>query len=138
MDQNGAKFVPRPIRVSEIRRLQTEGRTNKPQSINATVWHVLKETFYEYAEMSKVNGMYYLRKNVTSGFPRLLWVLIIGSLFSLGVVLVILLWRKYVDSPTRMTVASEMSILQVPYPGITICHPQSVMDYKAEKLVDKL
>ncbi|EAT45221.1 AAEL003470-PA [Aedes aegypti] len=88
--------------------------------------------------MSKVNGMYYLRKNVTSGFPRLLWVLIIGSLFSLGVVLVILLWRKYVDSPTRMTVASEMSILQVPYPGITICHPQSVMDYKAEKLVDKL
>ncbi|XP_058827422.1 sodium channel protein Nach-like [Topomyia yanbarensis] len=37
-----------------------------------------------------------------------------------------------------MTVAAEMTILQVPFPAVTICHPQSVMDYKAEKFVDKL
>ncbi|XP_055594577.1 sodium channel protein Nach-like [Uranotaenia lowii] len=88
--------------------------------------------------MTKVNGMYYMRRNVTSGFARLIWVTILTTLFSLGVALVFLLWRRYVDSPTRMTVASEMKILQVPFPGITLCHPQSVVDYKAEKFVDKL
>lgn len=82
--------------------------------------------------------MYYMRRNVTTGFARFVWVTILSTLFSLGVLLVVLLWKKYLDSPTRMTIASDMSILQVPFPGITICHPQSLLDYKAVKFVEKM
>ncbi|XP_053686211.1 sodium channel protein Nach-like [Sabethes cyaneus] len=134
-------FVPHPIRVSQLNHYRIDNPVptvpkHKPKRV--TFREVIRETFYDYAEMTKVNGMYYLQRNVTSGIPRLLWIVLLATSLCLGVVLVFLLWKKYVDSPTRMTVAPEMAVLQVPFPAVTICHPQSVMDYRAEKLVDKL
>lgn len=35
------------------------------------VWDTIKQTFYDYADTTKVNGMVYLRKNKTKGIQRL-------------------------------------------------------------------
>ncbi|XP_039438732.1 sodium channel protein Nach-like [Culex pipiens pallens] len=138
MNHQPGNFIPRPVRVSQLGHLRNGDGSNPSQRRKVTAWAVLRETFYDYALMTKVNGMYYMRRNVTTGFARFVWVTILSTLFSLGVLLVVLLWKKYLDSPTRMTIASDMSILQVPFPGITICHPQSVLDYKAVKFVEKI
>lgn len=138
MNHQPGNFIPRPVRVSQLGHLRNGDGSNPSQRRKVTAWAVLRETFYDYALMTKVNGMYYMRRNVTTGFARFVWVTILSTLFSLGVLLVVLLWKKYLDSPTRMTIASDMSILQVPFPGITICHPQSVLDYKAVKFVEKM
>lgn len=138
---SSSNFVPHPIRVSQLKHYRIDHpvpTAPQPKPKRVTFRDVIRETFYDYTEMTKVNGMYYLQRNVTSGIPRLLWIVLLATSLCLGIVLVFLLWKKYVDSPTRMTVAPEMAILQVPFPAVTICHPQSVMDYRAEEFVDKL
>lgn len=89
------------------------------------IFHVFSDTFYEYADITKVNGMYYLRRGVTSGALRVLWSFIMIGLFSFAISLVYLLYRRFVESPTRVTIAPSFSIEQIPFPGFTICHPQS-------------
>ncbi|XP_055527647.1 sodium channel protein Nach [Wyeomyia smithii] len=141
MNPGGRSFVPHPIRVSQLTHHRIDypvSTVPQPKPTRVIFCDVIRETFYDYAKMTKVNGMYYLQRNITSGIPRLLWIALLATSLCLGIVLVFLLWKKYVDSPTRMTVAQEMGILQVPFPAVTICHPQSVMDYRAEKFVRKL
>ncbi|CRL01765.1 CLUMA_CG014981, isoform A [Clunio marinus] len=94
--------------------------------------------FYEYANITKVNGMYHLRKNVTTGWLRLLWSCIILSLLCFAGTLNYMLYRRYIDSPTRVTIAAPMPISSIPFPGVTICHPQNVMEYKSMEFVKKL
>lgn len=94
---------------------------------------VIVDTFYEFAGITKVNGMYYLRRYVTHGFQRFLWSCIMISLLSFAATLIYLLYRRFIDSPTRVTIASPMAIHEIPFPGITICHPQNVMEYKSEE-----
>uniref|UniRef100_A0A1S4H4X8 Uncharacterized protein n=4 Tax=gambiae species complex TaxID=44542 RepID=A0A1S4H4X8_ANOGA len=135
-------FQPKPVRVSQLPRYRNrqQNRTTfgKAKGIGQLVWDAVRDTFYDFASMSKIHGMYYLQRQVTTGFVRLLWIAIIVAFFVFGIVLIYLLWQKFVDSPTRMTIASEMKIVQVPFPGITLCHPQSVVDYKAERFVEKI
>ncbi|XP_035787391.1 sodium channel protein Nach-like [Anopheles albimanus] len=138
-------FRPKPVRVSQLPHYQQTnrgagnfGRGAYHIGSGQLLWNTLKETFYEFASISKIHGMYYLQKQVTSGLMRLLWIVIIAAFFAFGVALIFLLWEKFIDSPTRMTIASEMKIMQVPFPGVTICHPQSVMDYKAQRFVESI
>uniref|UniRef100_A0A182K6C4 Uncharacterized protein n=1 Tax=Anopheles christyi TaxID=43041 RepID=A0A182K6C4_9DIPT len=135
-------FQPRPVRVSRLpryrNRQQNKTTFGKAKGIGWLAWEAVRDTFYDFASMSKIHGMYYLQRKITTGFVRLLWIAIIATFFGFGIVLIYLLWQKFVDSPTRMTIASEMKIVQVPFPGITLCHPQSVVDYKAERFVEKI
>lgn len=47
------------------------------------------------------------------------------GLFSFAITLLFLLYRRYIDSPTRVTIDKNLSIEDIPFPGITVCHPQS-------------
>lgn len=112
----------------------------KKHQKDSTLMKIMKlftEVFYEYAAITKVNGMYYLRRNVTSGWLRVLWSGIMISLLSFAATLIFLLYRRYLDSPTRVTIAPPMSINSIPFPGVTICHPQNVMEYKSKEFVKK-
>lgn len=91
----------------------------------------VSETFYEFCEMTKVNGLYYLRRGTTTGVKRLIWALIPLPLFAVAIFLGYALWQRYSGAPTRMIIDTPLAILDVPFPAITICHPQSVIDYKA-------
>lgn len=102
------------------------------------LFKVLTATFYEYAAITKVNGMYYLRQFVTSGWLRVLWSCIMIFLLSFAATLIYLLYRRYLDSPTRVTIAQPLSISSIPFPGVTICHPQNVMEYKSKEFVKKM
>lgn len=102
------------------------------------ILNIFIAVFYEYANITKVNGMYYLRQSVTTGWLRVLWSCIMICLMSFAATLIILLYRRYLDSPTRVTIASPMSINSIPFPGITICHPQNVMEYKSQEFVKKM
>ena len=140
------KFTVHPVRVSKLTNIsrfypgspQNDNLKGTKVKTRSAIWQGIKNTWFEYAEMTKVNGMYYLRRNVTSGLPRIIWTIIITTLFSLAGVLLFFFWRKYVTFPTRVNVASPMTTLQVPFPAITICHPQSVMDYKIEKFMNNV
>ena len=99
---------------------------------------VLTAVFYEFAEITKVNGMYYLRRGVTTGWLRLLWSCIMISLLSFAATLIYLLYRRYLDSPTRVTIAPTLSINEIPFPAVTICHPQNVMEYKSREFLKKV
>lgn len=99
---------------------------------------VLIATFYEYAGITKVNGMFYLRKFVTRGWLRFLWSCIMIGLLSFAATLIYLLYRRYLDSPTRVTIASPKSINTIPFPAVTICHPQNVMEYKSKEFVKRV
>lgn len=85
---------------------------------------VITATFYEYAAITKVNGMYYLRQFVTSGWLRNVWNCIMIGLLTFAATLIYLLYRRYLDSPTRVTIGTPMRINEIPFPGVTICHPQ--------------
>lgn len=101
-------------------------------------WIAIKETFYEYTAITKVNGMFYLSKNMTSGFSRVLWSVLPIIILIFGLIMVTLLYEKYLDSPTSMTIARPLTILKVPFPAITICHPQNVMDYKIHNFLNHM
>lgn len=99
--------------------------------------NVIIDTFYEFASITKVNGMYYLRRYVTKGFERFMWSCIMIFLLSFAASLVYLLYRRFLDSPTRVIIAQPLGIHEIPFPGITICHPQNVMEYKTKEFVRK-
>lgn len=109
----------------------------KKDSVKLKVKKVFIATFYEYAEITKVNGMFYLREFVTSGWVRVLWSCIMIGLLSFSATLIYLLYGRYVTSPTRVTIASAMPINSIPFPGLTICHPQNIMEYKSREFVKK-
>jgi Amiloride-sensitive sodium channel len=98
--------------------------------------NVIIDTFYEFANITKVNGMYHLRRHVNHGFLRVLWSIIMISLLSFAATLIYLLYRRFLESPTRVTIAPPMGIHEIPFPGITICHPQNVMTYKSEEFLN--
>jgi hypothetical protein len=112
-------------------------KKHRQDSTMKKLFKVIVEVFYEYAAITKVNGMYYLRRNVTSGWLRVLWSIIMIILMSFAATLIFLLYRRYLDSPTRVTIAPSMSINSIPFPGVTVCHPQNIMEYKSRDFIRK-
>lgn len=110
-------------------------RNYNKKSVAKKLLEVIFELFYEYANITKVNGMYHLRRLVTTGWLRILWSCIMIGLLSFAATLIYLLYRRYLDSPTRTTISVPLSINEIPFPAITICHPQNVMDYKSVEFV---
>lgn len=127
------KKLKKPKKIGNI--LLTDPRKYQTESVFSKILRVIFDTFYEFAGITKINGMYYLRRFVTHGFQRILWSCIMISLLSFAITLIYLLYRRYIDSPTRVTIAAPLSIHDIPFPGITICHPQNVMEYKSKEFV---
>jgi Amiloride-sensitive sodium channel len=118
--------------------LLVDSKKHLKDSTLRKIFKVLIATFYEFAAITKVNGMYYLRQSVTHGWLRLLWSCIMISLLSFAATLIYLLYRRYLDSPTRVTIDPPMSINSIPFPAVTICHPQNVMEYKSREFVKRV
>jgi len=118
--------------------LIVDPKKHRKDSMTKRLANVFSDTFYEYADITKVNGMHYLRRFVTSGWLRFMWSCIMISLLSFAATLIFLLYRRYLDSPTRVTISSPMPIVELPFPAITICHPQNIMEYKSKEFVKKL
>ena len=135
---NVKEFIKKDKEEIAINVLMLKKNKNVQLSTLKKVQNVLTEMFYEYTDITKINGMFYLRKFVTKGLQRLLWCFFLTSYLTLGITLVFLLWKRYLDSPTRTTIASPKTTLEVAFPAVTICHPQSVIDYKAEEFVNKM
>ncbi|XP_052873493.1 uncharacterized protein LOC128278806 [Anopheles cruzii] len=138
-------FQPRPVRVSQLPHYQQRHHLkgslgHRFPRVHSTrlLWNAFKETFYDFTSVSKIHGSHYLQRHVTRGPSRVLWVGIILSFFVFGVALIVLLWQKFLDNPTRVTIASDMKLVEVPFPGVTLCHPQSVVEYKAKRFVERM
>lgn len=132
-------LMPKDEKLKKPKASQNVLLFNSKKHQQASPWkkirNVLIDTFYEFAGITKVNGMYYLRRFVTRGWLRLLWSCIMIGLLSFAATLIYLLYRRYLDSPTRVTIDSPKPINLIPFPGVTICHPQNVMEYKSRKFV---
>lgn len=101
-------------------------------------WKTIKQTFYDYADTSKVNGMVYLRRNKTKGIERWIWIIFIISTLIFGAFLVSKLWRKFFEVPTLMTIDAPQLVSEIYFPAVTICHPQTVIEYKSKIFVEKM
>uniref|UniRef100_A0A336M005 CSON006246 protein n=1 Tax=Culicoides sonorensis TaxID=179676 RepID=A0A336M005_CULSO len=98
---------------------------------------VLTEVFYDFAENTKINGMHYLKRGVTTGILRILWAIWMITMLCFGAYIAILLWDSFVYSPTRVT-SDSVFVKEVPFPAVTICHPQSIMDYQVERFLKEI
>lgn len=96
---------------------------------------ILIDLFYEYAANTKVNGLYYLRRGKTSGALRVLWTAIPISILLFGSYLVYQLASQFNAVPTLMIIDRPRPVHAVPFPAVTFCHPQTVLDYKARQFV---
>lgn len=118
--------------------LIVNAKQRQKDSLARKILIVIAKTFYEFAEVTKVNGMFYLRKHSTRGWLRFLWSCIMIGLLSFAATLIYLLYRRYLDSPTRVTIAAPKPIISIPFPAVTICHPQNVMEYKSKEFVKRV
>lgn len=120
----------------EIKWISEHPKSKKPKKSNLKKSVV--KTFQEYCLYTKVNGFYFHQNGVTKGLEHILWIIIPILIFLFGIFMIILLWLRYLAFPIRMTIGTPLTTVQIPYPGITICHPQSVIDYKIEPFLSKL
>ncbi|XP_063706201.1 sodium channel protein Nach-like [Culicoides brevitarsis] len=54
-----------------------------------------------------------------------------------GAYIAIKLWESFIYSPILVT-NEDVQVREVPFPAVTICHPQSVIDYKVEGFLKDL
>lgn len=113
------------------------GLTKKKQNISG-VKRALYKSFAEYCDETRVNGPHYWQIGVTKGIGRLVWTIIPIVLLLTGLILILALWERYLSSPTRMTIGRPLSVAEVPFPAISICHPRTVVEYKAAEFVDRM
>lgn len=125
-----------PLEIKWISEHTKPKKPKRPKQSNFSKSFI--KTFQEYCLNTKVNGFYFYRKGVTKGFERFLWLIIPILVFLFGIFMIILLWQRYLDFPIRITIGAVLSTVQVPFPALTICHPQNVVDYKIEPFLDKL
>lgn len=85
----------KPKKISNV--LIVNPRSLRQDSTFKKVINILVATFYEFAEITKVNGMYYLRRGVTTGWLRVLWSCIMIFLMSFAATLIFMLYRRYLD-----------------------------------------
>lgn len=104
----------------------------------SSVKKAVGETFYEYCGTTKVNGPYYWQKGVTRGYARVIWVIVPAGLLSMGLLLVFSLWQRYLAAPTRMTIGKPLSVTEVPFPAISICHPRTTVEYKINDFIERM
>lgn len=120
----------------EIKWISEHSPPKKPKQSNCKKSFI--KTFHEYCLYTKVNGFYFHQHGVTRGFEQILWIIIPIAVFLFGIFMIILLWQRYLAFPIRMTIGTSLSTVQVPFPGVTVCHPQNVIDYKIEPFLNKL
>lgn len=118
---------PRPLHA-------TTNRSSATTRIKI-VRSILIDLFYDYAANTKVNGLYYLRRGKTSGALRALWTAIPISILLFGSYLVYQLASQFNAVPTLMIIDRPRPVNAVPFPAVTFCHPQTVLDYKAREFV---
>lgn len=135
---------------------------NVPAEVRPRHFKILSEVFYEYAHNTKLSGLYYLRRGITSGyirytilvqlslvnenylnlniilFFRILWICIPIIIFLFGGLLMFELIVNFLDKPTVIVIDKPQPVKNVPFPGITYCHPQTVIDFKSREFVSKL
>ncbi|XP_075159387.1 pickpocket 6 [Haematobia irritans] len=98
----------------------------------------LDDTFQDYAKRTKVSGIWLLRPSRTSGISRFLWSTLLISLFVLAVYLSLQLWIKFYSYPILNTIAQDIPITDVPFPGITLCSPKVVNSERVQQFMQTL
>ncbi|XP_005175804.1 sodium channel protein Nach [Musca domestica] len=98
----------------------------------------LGDTFLEYAMRTKVSGIWLLRPTKTHGVTKYIWSSVLLSLFSLAVYLSLQLWLKFYSYPILNTIANDVAITDVPFPGVTVCSPKVINVDRVKRFMNKL
>lgn len=48
------------------------------------------------------------------------------------------LWHSFIEAPTRMTIDVPLSVNRIPFPAVTMCHPQTVLEYKEIEFINSM
>ncbi|XP_061388998.1 sodium channel protein Nach [Musca vetustissima] len=98
----------------------------------------MADTFLEYAMRTKVSGIWLLRPSKTHRVTKCIWSSVLLSLFSLAVFLSLQLWLKFYSYPILNTIANDVSITDVPFPGVTVCSPKVINVDRVKRFINKL
>ncbi|KAJ6635204.1 Sodium channel protein Nach [Pseudolycoriella hygida] len=114
--------------------MKTSPKTNEKIGF----WSALKCIWLDYIDHTPVHGFFYLRASESTGFERIIWSTVIVASFIVGVILLAHLVAKFVTSPFQITAGHPEMLMRIPFPSISICHSQTVIDFHARNFVDKM
>lgn len=66
------------------------------------------------------------------------WSTVIIIAFFIGAVILTHLISQFLQVPFQITVGYPAPLLSIPFPAITLCHPQTVIKFKAQKFIDTM
>lgn len=140
------------IRTLPEIKLNSFGSSNRQK-----FWLALKRVQLDYIEETKVHGFFFLRVDESIGFKRLknvlvvtvvnndrkfflriFWWTIIILAFSFGGVILHRLITQFFEVPFQITNPSPALLLSIPFPSVSLCHPQTVIKFKASQFVDRM
>ncbi|KAG4077324.1 hypothetical protein HA402_009725 [Bradysia odoriphaga] len=124
MDEIREAFPANKKRILPPIKLNPLGNLSRSQRF----WLALKGVWRSYVESTSVHGFFYLRGVESAGFKRL---------FS-TVCCIRYHHSEYYLDVQKITVGKPDPLISISFPGITLCHPQTVVNYKAKRFVEKL
>lgn len=69
---------------------------------------------------------------------RFCWSVILFSLLILGVFLSIMLWNKFYSLPTIVSIENHVPVTNVAFPGVTLCSPLAILEYKLDAFMERM
>ncbi|CAH1644605.1 unnamed protein product [Spodoptera littoralis] len=102
----------------------------------------LKSTLFEktksFCKHCTLHGVYYFYK-ASSWSAHLLWAMIIAASMALCCFLGHMIWEKFVIDPTLTVVeTTHYSMVNIPFPAVTICDTDNVFLPKTKEITDLL
>ncbi|PSN50549.1 hypothetical protein C0J52_03497 [Blattella germanica] len=83
---------------------------------------IVRGFIFDYCENTTVHGMRYISERDRHWTERLLWTFLCIMAFSGTVYLSILIWDRYITSPTVSVIeTTNFPISNVPFPSVTLC-----------------
>lgn len=101
-------------------------------------WTAFKYACRDYTSNTQVHGFFYLRPNESQGFKRIFWSLVIILSFLVGAVLLAHLIANFFVAPFQITLGHPEILMKIPFPSISLCHSQTVVDFHARQFIDKM
>lgn len=149
---NMKRLIFKPKTQFKVRRITYLSRANiKPK----TSMSCLIESFYSFVDLSKINGLYYLRRNpkknirwkignlksinslINSKNCRYIWTLISMLILAFAGILIHLMAKNFFQNPTLISHATPMSLMTIPFPAITICPSDAMSPIKLDTFLEK-
>ncbi|XP_019767124.2 sodium channel protein Nach [Dendroctonus ponderosae] len=99
----------------------------------------LKKGWIDFATNGSIHGFKYMVDSSISVVERVFWIIIVLCSLAASIYITILFWARYAANPTRTIIQANFAqISTVPFPAVTICNVNKMLNRKLDSLMDTL